>query len=382
MGLVTTDDIFFHAWLGRLEARNSPEMLNSGAHCKLENNLSIISIVRVSIARVKMSNEKNKKRSPFRMDFIQEVVKYKELEDGSMVATVKWTLNPKRYETIEINGEIVYKDKFTDYIIPISALEKMKFRQNAPFYCSPPKQEDYCSYLKKNKAELLEKWNQKYELKDKLEPLKDHLKKLKGRESRLVILYVDMEGSTRISSTVDSDTNLKIIKIFLMQMAKAIDNFRGYVLKFVGDCVIGIFPADENFTSMADNAIQSAMTMRSVVEDVINPVFAEKGLPEIGCHIGLDIGTVQIDRIGATDVAAFDDLIGYPMNLTAKIQSQAGHNEILIGRNLFELLHCGWQEHCEKIDLGKAWIMKDCERGNTYQVYRFNGKWVCKCWDN
>ena len=190
-----------------------------------------------------------------------------------------------------------------------------------------------------------------------------------------------MEGSTRISSTVDPDIYIKIIKIFLMQMSKTIDNFRGYVLKFVGDCVIGIFPADENYTSMADNAIQSAMIMRSVIEDVINPVFADKGLPEIGCHIGLDIGTVRIDKIGATEVASFDDLIGYPMNLTAKIQSHAGHNEILLGRNLFDLLHCRWQEHCEKIDLVNTWTMEDLEREGIYQLYSFNGKWVCKCWD-
>jgi hypothetical protein len=31
---------------------------------------------------------------------------------------------------------------------------------------------------------------------------------------------------------------------------------------------------------MSDNAIQAAAIMRSVVEDVINPVFAEKGYLE------------------------------------------------------------------------------------------------------
>ena len=328
-----------------------------------------------------MNNKKIDNKLPFRMDFIQEVEKYTEQEDGSVVFTLKMTLDPKRYETIEINGEIAYKDKFTGYVIPSSELEKMKFQPNAPFYHSPPKQEDYCSYLKKNKTELLQNWDQEYQLRDNFEPLKDHLQKLKGKDSKIVILYVDMEGSTRISSTVDPDIYIKIIKIFLMQMSKTIDNFRGYVLKFVGDCVIGIFPADENYTSMADNAIQSAMIMRSVIEDVINPVFADKGLPEIGCHIGLDIGTVRIDKIGATEVASFDDLIGYPMNLTAKIQSHAGHNEILLGRNLFDLLHCRWQEHCEKIDLVNTWTMEDLEREGIYQLYSFNGKWVCKCWD-
>ena len=328
-----------------------------------------------------MDDKENKKERPFRMDFIQEVVKSEKQENGSTVLMIEMIPDPKRYDTIEIDGEVAYMDRFTNDVIPMSALKNIKMMHGAPIYYSPPKQGDFCSYLKERKAELLENWNKEYPLMDTKGSLEELLRELKGKDSQIVILYVDMEGSTRISSEVDLDTNLKIIKIFLMQMARVIDNFRGYVLKFVGDCVIGIFHADTNFTSMADNAIQSAMIMRCVTEDVINPVFAEKGLPQIGCHIGLDIGTVRIDKVGAIDVAAFDDLIGYPMNLTAKIQSQAGHNEILLGRNLFELLHCGWQEHCKMIDLGEKWTMKNPYDESTYQIYRFLGKWVCKCCD-
>lgn len=328
----------------------------------------------------KVNQEKEKKRA-MRMDFIHEVVLSRKCKDGTTEFVMKLTPNPKRYDFIEINGEVAFKDRFTGIAIHESALKNIKMMHGAPIFYSPPKQPDYCSYLKERKAELLGHWDEKYPLMDTQRPFEGFLSKLRGKDTQIVILYVDMAGSTRISSEVDPETNLKIIKIFLMQMAKVIDNFRGYVLKFMGDCAIGIFPADENFTSMSDNAIQAAMIMRSVVEDVINTVFVEKRLPPIGCHIGLDIGSVRVDKVGALDVAAFDDLIGYSMNLTAKIQSHAGHEEILLGRNLFELLHCRWQEHCEKLDLGQTWTMKEPLSGCTYEVYRFLGKWVCKCWD-
>lgn len=123
------------------------------------------------------------------------------------------------------------------------------------------------------------------------------------------------------------------------------------------------------------------MIMCSVLEDVINPVFSAKGLHEIGFHIGVDIGVVRAERFGALDVASFDDLIGYSMNLTAKIQSKAGHNEILIGRNLYELIHNNWQKYCEKVDLGEEWKMKDPRQDAIYDVYRCRVKWICKCWD-
>lgn len=121
--------------------------------------------------------------------------------------------------------------------------------------------------------------------------------------------------------------------------------------------------------------------MWSIVEDVINPILVQKGLPEIGFHIGVDIGQVRAEKFGALDIAAFDDLIGYTMNLTAKIQSKAGHNEILIGRQLYELIHNSWQAYCSRIDLGDNWKMGDPRFKAPYEVYKFSAKWVCTCGD-
>ena len=94
-----------------------------------------------------MGNKESDKEFNFRMDFITEVEKSTEKEDGSMVTTVGMIPDPKRYKTVEVDGEIVYEDKFTGYKIPLNMLEKIKFQQNAPVWYTPPKQEDYCSYL-------------------------------------------------------------------------------------------------------------------------------------------------------------------------------------------------------------------------------------------
>jgi len=320
------------------------------------------------------NNLKKKKSKLFRMDFIQEVEDYEEQEDGSLIAKIKLIPDPKRYETIKIKGETCFKDKYTNQVIPFSALSCMEEVDKLPIYYSPPKKKDIDSYLKEMSEELEQNWDNEYLLEDTREPLKEFLNINRGKDIQIVILYVDMEGSTRISAQVDPDTNSKIIKIFLMQMSNIIDNYRGYVLKFIGDCAIGIFPADINFTSMCDNAVKSAILMKTVIEDVINPMFNKKGLPQIGCHIGLDIGTVRIERFGAIDIAALDDLIGYPMNLTAKIQSKAGHNEILLGKYLYELIHCDLQKYCKKKNLGEEWKMQDPIDENIYEVYFIDEK--------
>lgn len=298
----------------------------------------------------------------------------KNLEDGSSI--IEFIPHPDRYELVETEkGVKNYKDKNTGITFNASVFEESNKQARQKIYLSPPK-EDNCTYLKRCRKELLEKWDhdQRY---DEQESLKKYLKKIRGKDIRIVILYVDLEESTEISSNVDIDINAKIIKIFLREMSKVIDNFRGYVLKFNGDCVIAIFFADENFTSMSNNAIQSAMIMISVIEYIINPIFIEKCFPKIGCHIGMDIGIVRVDTIEIIDIASFVELIGYPMNLTSKIQSYAGHNEILLGKNLYALLHFKWQDHCRVKDLGKEWTRKDSS-GDIYKIYEFTREWKCE----
>jgi len=318
---------------------------------------------------------KNEKLTPGRMDFITEYEFMAEDKD-TITFKVKMVLDPKRYELLESNGKTAYLDKYTGRLIPWNEFAKaMENTKEIPIVSTSPKQLDFCAYLKDRKSEILEYWNEEYIIENRTTTVEKVLQELEGKESYISILYVDMEGSTRLSSQVDSETYTKIMKIFLMQMAKIIDNFRGYVLKFVGDCAIGIFLAEGNFPNTCDNSIQAAMLMRSIVEDVINPIFVEKDLPQIGFHIGVDIGPVRADKLGARDIASFNDLIGYPMNLTSKIQSKAGHNEVLIGRQLFELIHNSWQAHCTRIDLGDSWKMEDPRFKAPYQVYKFSGKW-------
>lgn len=49
-----------------------------------------------------MDDKENEKERPFRMDFIQEVVKSEKQENGSTVLMMKMIPNPKRYDAIEM----------------------------------------------------------------------------------------------------------------------------------------------------------------------------------------------------------------------------------------------------------------------------------------
>ena len=55
----------------------------------------------------------------------------------------------------------------------------------------------------------------------------------------MVVLFVDLVGSTNISLTLPEEKVAIIISSFAQEMALAITQHNGFVLKFVGDAVIG-----------------------------------------------------------------------------------------------------------------------------------------------
>ena len=60
---------------------------------------------------------------------------------------------------------------------------------------------------------------------------------------KMVVLYVDLVGSTQITLDLPEDKVAIIITCFAQEMAQTIRHHGGYVLKFVGDAVIGYFLA-------------------------------------------------------------------------------------------------------------------------------------------
>ena len=162
----------------------------------------------------------------------------------------------------------------------------------------------------------------------------------------MAVLYVDIVGSTKMSMALPSDKLSIMISSFSQEMSYVIEKFGGYVLKFVGDAVIGYFVEnEENKIPAAYRAVACAESMIKVVKQGINPILAEKiGLSEIGTKIGVDFGKNVVVRYGADEEKAFVDLLGPTMNMASKIQNLAKPNQIIIGQKVYGKLDPYMQE--------------------------------------
>src|SRR5574341_690017 len=107
---------------------------------------------------------------------------------------------------------------------------------------------------------------------------------------KLVILYADIEGSTRMSMTISTKSLASIVQVFSQEMAMLTSSYGGYVLKYVGDAVIAFFPGEFDSKKACTNAVKCARSMLKVVAEGLNPAFIDNALPKIGIKVGVDSG--------------------------------------------------------------------------------------------
>ncbi len=190
----------------------------------------------------------------------------------------------------------------------------------------------------------------------------------------MAVLYVDLVGSTTMTLEMPEEKIAIIVSSFSQEMAAVIRQHNGYVLKFVGDAVIGYFAGEANGLLVADNAVNCAKSMISIIQKGINPILNQYDYPDLMVKIGVDFGKNIVVRYGADIENSHVDLMGPAMNIAAKIQNMAKPNQILIGNDVYERLHPNSQKEFSKIVWTKEeWKYRSRTTGEIYNVFEFRG---------
>jgi adenylate cyclase len=202
-----------------------------------------------------------------------------------------------------------------------------------------------------------------------LQPGQEYLLNHVSSKIPLVIMYADLVGSTNMSMTLPADKLTTIIRAFTYEMSQVIYNHKGYVLKYVGDAVISFFPASYNKLLACDRAVHCAESMLAVVKNGINPILNQYDYPELNVKIGMDEGENFIVQYGQ-DRSSLIDILGYCMNIAAKITSLSGPNKVSIGEYVYNMLHPSIKLKLKEIKFGSGeWKYTDRQTGQAYKVY-------------
>ena len=168
------------------------------------------------------------------------------------------------------------------------------------------------------------------------EPCKRYLRRHVNRKVGVVILYADIDGSTKMSMALKPDEFATIIHIFSQEMTLAISESGGYTLKYVGDAVIALFPAEFDRRQATKNAVECAKFMQDIIVQGINPELKSRGLPELAIKVSAEYGEVQVVLYGKSLERSHIDIVGSSISAAAKMISLAQAGQVVIGKNVYD----------------------------------------------
>ncbi len=148
-------------------------------------------------------------------------------------------------------------------------------------------------------------------------------------------VFVDMKSSTKISAGSHQDKVALAYTYFVRAAAVIFDGFGARYVDIQGDGLFGLFSGKGSIFSAAACAI----TIKTAVEgDIAESLRRDRSIDlDLTAGIGMDRGTVMVRRLGTRHVKLNEVWVGKPVNMSAKLSSLAGSNELAVSDRVFRL---------------------------------------------
>jgi adenylate cyclase len=150
--------------------------------------------------------------------------------------------------------------------------------------------------------------------------LAGQIQRAQGERLRAVVMVTDMRNFTGLSDRLPGEAVIKLLDDYFDAIVSPIEERKGEVLKFMGDGVLAIFPADddEDFAPSSLRALGAATAALDRLA-MVNEARRNGARTELRTGIGLHLGEVSYGNVGAADRLDFT-VIGPAVNLAARIE--------------------------------------------------------------
>ena len=220
-----------------------------------------------------------------------------------------------------------------------------------------------------------------------MEQTQNILEKFAKSKVTLVILHVDLVGSTKLSMILPVERVATIIQTFTQEMALMVSAYGGYVFKYIGDAILAFFigGSDNNNNNLylsCTNAVNCARSMIKIMKQGINPILNEYDYPEMGVRVGIDVGDNAIVQYGwATHTYAVEnnkqiikkphlDVLGYTISIASKMTGFAKPDQIVIGQSVYDVLDDIQRANFRELPVNTdVWSYVNPSTGGIYCLY-------------
>lgn len=140
-------------------------------------------------------------------------------------------------------------------------------------------------------------------------------------QREITVLVADMEGYTRLTSTLDLEDAAQLTKDFLDCLTRPILAGGGTLDKYNGDGLVAFWGAPLPCDDQADRAVEAGEAILHEIER-FNVTLKAAGFPEVRVRVGIESGSALVGDLGTTFRSTYT-AVGDCINFASRLESAA-----------------------------------------------------------
>ena len=157
---------------------------------------------------------------------------------------------------------------------------------------------------------------------------------------QLTVMFCDLVGSTPMSAQLDPEDYRDIMQAYQEMCGHVLARFTGHIARYEGDGILVYFGYPQAQEDAAVQAVRAGLQIIVGLPDLnarFQPRFPLLQERPLQVRIGLHTGLVVVGEMGSEQYR-IDIAVGETPNMAARIQGQAGPNEVVISTATYQLV--------------------------------------------
>ena len=181
------------------------------------------------------------------------------------------------------------------------------------------------------------------------------------------VLFVDVEGSMRISESFDTEQWWRIMDEFYDLLKDGVSRFHGEVLRFTGDGIKAVFGVPDAREDHAGCAARAALHLRGEIAHFARRLDAEHALG-FAVRMGINSGEVIVGTLGS-DLGLEYAAVGRTAGLAQRMERLARSGTIYASRATASLIRRDFQ----LVEVGELPVAGSSARERVFEVIALSG---------
>ena len=143
--------------------------------------------------------------------------------------------------------------------------------------------------------------------------------KLGGEKREITVMFADLSGFTALSSKLEPERLITITNRYLGIITEEIENYGGYVDKYIGDSVMAVWGAPVICEDHAERAVEAGRALLRRVE-TLNTHSAEPTENKLEVKVSINTGDAIVGNVGSKTRLNYT-VIGETVNIAARLEN-------------------------------------------------------------